>query len=146
MRMNSNRAPIRCDAMARSDGRSAIYHWTSALMRGYRRMGYPKLPEKVLEGSLTPPHRLRYDGEEMANRPDFTPDQVLSAAQLAEVRHGFSKLSLPSLQQAYAASGSGGVGYAEAWERCKLDRRGRPPNSVHIQILVQVWKALRKSS
>ena len=71
----------------------------------------------------------------MAKRPDFTPDQVLSAEQLAEVRHGFSKLSLPSLQTAYS----------EAWERCKLDRRGRAPNSVHIQVLVQAWKALRKS-
>jgi hypothetical protein len=59
----------------------------------------------------------------MAKRPEFTPDQVLSAAQLAEVRQGFSKLSLPSLQQAYA----------EALERCKLDRRGRAPNSIHIQ-------------
>jgi hypothetical protein len=62
-------------------------------------------------------------------------DQALSAEQLAEVRQGFSKLSLPSLQQAYA----------EAWERCKLDRRGRAPNSVHIQLLVQAWKALHKS-
>lgn len=70
----------------------------------------------------------------MANMPDFSPDQVLSAQQLAEVRQGFSKLSLPSLQQAYS----------EALERCKLDRRGRAPNSVHIQILVQAWKALRK--
>ena len=71
----------------------------------------------------------------MAKRPDFTPEQVLSVEQLAEVRQGFSRLSPSSLQQAYS----------EALERCKLDGRGRAPNSVHIQVLVQAWKALRKS-
>jgi hypothetical protein len=70
----------------------------------------------------------------MAKHSDFTPDQVLSAEQLAEVRQGFSKLSLTSLQQAYS----------EALERCKLDRRCRAPKSVHIQVLVQAWKALKK--
>ena len=71
----------------------------------------------------------------MASRPDFTPDQVLSLEQLAEVRQNFAKLSLPSLQTAYS----------EALERCKLDRRGRAPASIHIQVLVQAWKQLRKA-
>jgi hypothetical protein len=62
----------------------------------------------------------------MANRPDFSPDQVLSPEQLQEVR---------SLQTAYA----------EALERCKLDRRGRAPASIHIQVLVQAWRQLRKA-
>jgi hypothetical protein len=52
------------------------------------------------------------------------------------VRQGFSKLSPSSLQQAYS----------EALERCKLDGRDRAPNSVHIQVLVQVWKELWKLS
>ena len=65
------------------------------------------------------------------NRPD---DEVLSPEQLADVRQNFARLSAPSLQQAYG----------EALERCKLDRRGRPPASIHIQVLVQAWKQLRK--
>jgi hypothetical protein len=71
----------------------------------------------------------------MADRPDFSPDQVLSAEQLQEVRQNFAKLSIPSLQTAYT----------EALERCKLDRRGRVPASIHIQVLVQAWKQLRKA-
>jgi hypothetical protein len=60
---------------------------------------------------------------------------VLSPAQLAEVRQNFAKLSVPSLQTAYS----------EALERCKLDRRGRAPASIHLQVLVQGWKQLRKA-
>ena len=67
---------------------------------------------------------------------DFSPDQVLSQEQLAEVRQNFAKLSVPSLQQAYT----------EALERCRLDRRGRAPASVHVQVLVQAWKQLRKAA
>jgi hypothetical protein len=89
----------------------------------------------VPDGPLTPSQPLGYHGEQMAKRPDFTPDEVLSVQQLAEVRQGFAKLSTSSLQQAHS----------EALERCKLDRRGRAPNSIHIQVLVQVWKQLRKT-
>jgi hypothetical protein len=71
----------------------------------------------------------------MASSPDFSPDQVMSPEQLQEVRQNFAKLSTPSLQQAYS----------EALERCKLDRRGRAPASIHIQVLVQCWKQLRKA-
>ena len=71
----------------------------------------------------------------MAECPDFSPDQVLSAQQLVEVRQNFARLSIPSLQQAYA----------EALERCKLDRRGRVPASIHIQVLVQAWRQLRRA-
>lgn len=71
----------------------------------------------------------------MANRPDFSPDEVLSQEQLSGVRQNFAKLSLPSLQQAYS----------EALERCKLDRRGKVPHSIHIQVLVQAWKQLRRA-
>ena len=70
----------------------------------------------------------------MVERPDFSPDEVLSQEQLADVRRNFARLSIPSLQQAYS----------EALERCKLDRRGRVPKSVHIQVLVQAWRQLRK--
>ena len=72
----------------------------------------------------------------MAARPDFGPDEVLSRERLMEVRQNFARLSIPSLQQAYA----------EALERCKLDRRGRAPASIHIQVLVQAWKQLRKGT
>ena len=65
--------------------------------------------------------------------PDFPPDEVLSVQQFADVRQGFAKLSPSSLQQAYS----------EALERCKLGRRGRAPNSIHIQVLVQAWRELR---
>jgi hypothetical protein len=92
--------------------------------------GIPSLPE----WSLTPNRRLRYYGEEMAKRPDFTPEQPLSADQLGEMRRRFSMLSRTGLQQAYA----------EVWERCKLARDGRPPKAEFIQELVQVWKALRR--
>ena len=71
----------------------------------------------------------------MAERPDYSPDVPLTAVQLGELRHRYAMLSTPGLQMAYA----------EALERCKLDRRGRPPQSVHIQVLVQAWKALRKT-
>ena len=80
----------------------------------------------------------RIEGEQKANmtgRPDFSPDKPLSAEELAEVRRRYAQLSTPSLQTTYS----------EAWERCKLDKRGRAPHSVHIQVLVQAWKALRKA-
>jgi hypothetical protein len=38
----------------------------------------------------------------MSQRPDFSPDQVLSPQQLVEVRQNFAKLSVPSLQTAYS--------------------------------------------
>jgi hypothetical protein len=81
----------------------------------------------------------RLDGEQkaktMAVRPDFSPDEVLSRERLMEVRQNFAKLSTPSLQQAYS----------EALERCKLGRRGQAPASIHIQVLVQAWKQLRRA-
>jgi hypothetical protein len=70
----------------------------------------------------------------MTERPDFGPDEVLTPEQFAQLRLNFAKLSVPSLQQAYS----------ETLERCKLDRQGRAPRSVHIQVLVQIWKQLRK--
>jgi len=81
--------------------------------------------------------RARIGSEEKANvaeRPDFSPDKPLSTAELAELRQRYAQLSTPGLQTAYT----------EALERCKLDNRGRPPKSVHIQVLVQAWKQLRK--
>jgi hypothetical protein len=70
----------------------------------------------------------------MANRPDFSPDVPLTAQELADVRQRYARLSIPSLKDAYM----------EALERCKLDHKGRAPSSVHIQVLVQAWKALRR--
>jgi hypothetical protein len=70
----------------------------------------------------------------MAQRPDSRPDVPMTTADLNEVRRSFSMLSTDGLRQAYA----------DALERCKLDRRGRPPRCEHIQVLVSAWKVLRK--
>jgi len=72
----------------------------------------------------------------MAKRPDFPygPDVPLTAQDLADLRHRYALLSRPSLQQVYS----------DAWERCKLERSGRPPRAEQIQVLVAAWKALRK--
>jgi len=77
------------------------------------------------------------DKANMANRPEFSrsPGVPLSAADLAELRQRYAMLSLPSLQQ----------GYTDAWERCKLERNGRPPRAEQIQVLVAAWKILRKA-
>jgi hypothetical protein len=60
---------------------------------------------------------VRYPGEEMAKRPDYAPEKPYTPEQLSEIRRNFAMLSKPSLQTAYA----------EALERCKLARDGRPP-------------------
>jgi hypothetical protein len=70
----------------------------------------------------------------MANRPNFSPDWPLSPAVLAELRHRYAMLRPPSLQRVYA----------DAWERCRLERNGRPPRAEQIQALVTAWKALRR--
>jgi hypothetical protein len=64
------------------------------------------------------------------------PDIPLTEEQLAQVRNSHSMLSTDLLQKAYM----------EAFERCRLDWRGQPPHTVHIQVLVQVWRVLRKHS
>jgi hypothetical protein len=73
----------------------------------------------------------------MANKwrsTDFAPEQPFSAEQLSKIRRNFAMLSTSSLQTAYT----------EAWERCKLDRMGKPPKAEHIQVLVQIWRQLKK--
>jgi hypothetical protein len=70
----------------------------------------------------------------MADQPDYSPDVPLTAKEVAEVRLRYAQLSRPGLRDAYM----------EALERCCLDARGRAPHSVHIQVLVQAWKALWK--
>jgi hypothetical protein len=59
----------------------------------------------------------------------------MSATDLGEIRRNFSMLSADGLRHAYA----------DALERCKLDKRGRPPRADQIQVLVQAWRVLRKS-
>jgi hypothetical protein len=71
----------------------------------------------------------------MAKMPDFTPEKPYTEQQLSEIRRNFAMLSTTSLQTAYA----------EALERCKLARDGRPPNAEHIQVLVQAWRQLRRA-
>jgi hypothetical protein len=64
----------------------------------------------------------------MARRPDFFPDAPLSPAALAELRQRYAMLSMSSLQQVYA----------DAWERCKLEKNGQLPRAEQIQVLAQV--------
>jgi len=71
----------------------------------------------------------------MARRPDLSPDAPLSPAALAELRQRYAMISVSTLQQVYA----------DALERCKLERNGRPPRAEQIQVLVTAWKALRKA-
>jgi hypothetical protein len=71
----------------------------------------------------------------MAQRPDSGLDVPMSATDLGEIRRNFSMLSTDGLRHAYA----------DALERCKLDKRGRPPRADQIQVLVQAWRILRKS-
>jgi hypothetical protein len=71
----------------------------------------------------------------MAKRPDFSLDSPLSPAALAELRQRYAMLSPSGLQQVYA----------DAWERCRLERNGRPPRAEQIQVFVTAWKALRKA-
>jgi hypothetical protein len=72
---------------------------------------------------------------EMAKRPDFTPDSPLSPEALAEFAPPVAMLSTPSLEQVYT----------DAWDRCKIERSGRLPPAEQIQVLVTAWKALRKA-
>jgi hypothetical protein len=51
----------------------------------------------------------------LPERPDASPDVPLISEALAELRHRYGMLNLPGLQQVYA----------DALERCKLDKRGR---------------------
>lgn len=71
----------------------------------------------------------------MSKRFDVAPDVPLSPEALADLRQRYAMLSLPSLQQVYA----------DALERCKLDRSGLPPRAEQFQVLVTAWKALRKN-
>ena len=59
----------------------------------------------------------------------------MSAEQLANLRRQFARLSVDGL---YAS-------YQGAWQRCKIERNGKPPRAENIQELVQVWKELRKA-
>src|SRR3974377_602455 len=84
---------------------------------------------------LTACHPCATIGEQMAKRPDFTPEKPFTEEQLSEIRRNFARLSTPSLQTAYT----------EARGRGRLARDGRPPRAEHIQTLVQAWRQLRKA-
>jgi len=71
----------------------------------------------------------------MAQRPDPSPDVPLSLTELAELRQRYAMLSTDGLRQVYA----------DALDRCKLDKRGRPPRADQFQVLVSAWRVLRRS-
>jgi hypothetical protein len=35
--------------------------------------------------------------------------------------------------------------YADALDRCRLDRRGRPPRADQFQVLVTAWREFRRT-
>ena len=70
----------------------------------------------------------------MARRPDPLPDSPLSTTDLAELRRQYMMLSPTTLETVYS----------DAWERCKLEPRGRLPPAEQIQVLVAAWRVLRK--
>ena len=74
--------------------------------------------------------------ENLAERPDFTPDQPMTPDELAALRLRLSRMSPTALLDAYYA----------AWTRCKMNRDSKPPPARFIQELVQAWKALRKAN
>jgi hypothetical protein len=61
---------------------------------------------------------LPYHGEQLAKRPDHTPEKPFTEEQVSEVRRNFAMLSTASLQTAYT----------EALERCRLGRDGAIPS------------------
>ena len=61
-------------------------------------------------------------------------DKPLTEHDLKELQHGYGMLNTPTPQEVYA----------DGLERCKLDSRGRPPRADLIQVLVTVWRVLRK--
>jgi hypothetical protein len=81
------------------------------------RLSYPACLAKHFEAKIR---------RTMLKRLEASPDLPLSQEALAELRQRYAMLSKPSLQQVYA----------DALERCKLDRSGRPPRAEQFQIAV----------
>ena len=69
----------------------------------------------------------------MARRPDRRETEVLSEENLKEIRHNLAHLSLSAVRDAYE----------RAYQDCRLIY-SRVPTPKQMQILVQVWKQLRK--
>ena len=70
----------------------------------------------------------------MARRPDRRIDEeIMSGADLKEMRHGLSRLSVDAVRHAYQT----------AYARCRMVN-DRVPSARSIQELVQVWKQLWK--
>jgi hypothetical protein len=69
----------------------------------------------------------------MARRPDRGKVEILSEEQLNELRHNLARLSVSAVRDFYE----------RAYNDCRLVY-SRLPTPRQIQILVQVWKQLRK--
>jgi len=86
---------------------------------------------------LPPILALRYpDGEQMAKRPDFTPEKPFTAEQLSEIRRNFALLSPSSLQTAYA----------EAWNGANWTATADRQTPKHLLVSVQARRQLRRQS
>lgn len=69
----------------------------------------------------------------MARRPDREKLDLLSAKDLAELRHNLAHLSIQAVRDFYE----------QAYRDCRLIY-SRLPSPRQMQTLVQVWKQLRK--
>jgi len=61
-------------------------------------------------------------------------DDSLTKEQLESLRQQLSRMSLTALYDAYYA----------AWTGCRMERNDRAPRPRFIQVLVQIWKTVRK--
>lgn len=69
----------------------------------------------------------------MARRPDVRNPEVMTLAEISQLRSSLSRASLSALRQAYHTAHS----------RCRMVN-DRVPSARSIQELVQVWKQLWK--
>jgi hypothetical protein len=69
----------------------------------------------------------------MARRPDLRNPEIMTPAEISQLRASLSRISLSALRHAYHT----------AYSRCRMVN-DRAPSARSIQELVQVWKQLWK--
>lgn len=69
----------------------------------------------------------------MARRPDIRKTEIMTAAEISQLRASLSRISLSALRHAYHTAHS----------RCRMVN-DRVPSAHSIQELVQVWRQLWK--
>jgi hypothetical protein len=69
----------------------------------------------------------------MAYRPGRDKQEILSKDELKQIQHKLALLNQPAVEE----------GYEKAWQDCRLIYH-RLPSARSMQILVTVWKQLRR--